>query len=183
VNKQGGFLLVWLAVEADSLHRATSRVQRLFWFCTMQAWRWARNRCSICDVLMLCQKLPSTQQSKPETAQNRFAPFRPFKFYISGSREQWAAIQRLKQISQIELQAQTAWACSSCSRGYDHNSSIECSRHIVHESTLYGVAVLCSKLLLLPQLGEAHQLLIFRCKSLEACQLQLALSFYHCNMD
>jgi hypothetical protein len=29
-------------------------------------------------------------------------------------------------------------------RGYDHNSSIECSRHIVHESTLYVVAVLCS---------------------------------------
>jgi hypothetical protein len=29
VIKQGGFLLVWLAVEAYSLHRATARAQRL----------------------------------------------------------------------------------------------------------------------------------------------------------
>jgi hypothetical protein len=30
-------------------------------------------------------------------------------------------------------------------RGRDHNSSIECSRHIVHAPMLYGVAVLCFK--------------------------------------
>jgi hypothetical protein len=40
---------------------------------------------------------------------------------------------------------QTAGVWSSCvDWGHDHNSSIECSRHI-YEPTLYGVAVLCSK--------------------------------------
>jgi hypothetical protein len=32
-----------------------------------------------------------------------------------------------------------------CKHGHDHNSSIECSRHIVHEPMRYGVAVLCFK--------------------------------------